>query len=57
MGTGLAATRHSGTTTNYSSCPGLTRASINENRNALILMDCRVKPGNDEIRPGLMYAA
>jgi hypothetical protein len=32
------------------SCPGLTRASIR-----FCLMDCRVKPGNDELDHGLKW--
>jgi hypothetical protein len=31
----------------FSSCPGLTRASIDLRKNLFEVMDCRVKPGND----------
>jgi two-component system, chemotaxis family, chemotaxis protein CheY len=45
---------------NHSSCPGLTRASIacaSRHRGSFQKMDCRVKPGNDEIglNGGLHY--
>jgi hypothetical protein len=33
--------------TNYSSCAGLTRASIYLQKILAKMMDCRVKPGND----------
>jgi hypothetical protein len=32
-----------------SSCPGLTRASIKLGKNFSKRMDCRVKPGNDDL--------
>ena len=39
---------------NFASCAGLTRASIHLHENLSKRMDCRVKPGNDEIvtKPG-----
>jgi hypothetical protein len=36
-----------------SSCAGLTRASI-ENMLQLNMMDCRVKPGNDDVEAALL---
>jgi hypothetical protein len=47
---GKAELRLRTSTQTHSSCPGLTRASIDFEKASWKGMDCRVKPGNDEVK-------